>query len=175
MRQKKDIMSQTFGYLKVIRCTDKKYRGSYIWEFECQLCGKRIEQRIGQVTSGQIVSCGCYRNKNLEMKSTSEKVGFVNGTNISKIKSQVLPRNNTSGHKGVYLQKGKSKPDKWCAYIYFQKKRYYLGTFTDKEDAIKARELAEEKLYGNFINQYEGEINNVNKRTEYFSGKKNFC
>lgn len=28
MRQKKDITGQTFGYLKAIRCTDKKYRGS---------------------------------------------------------------------------------------------------------------------------------------------------
>lgn len=58
-----------------------------------------------------------------------------------------LPKTNTSGIKGVYLNK---KLNKWCANIGFQRKTIYLGVFENKEDAIKARKTAEEKYFGEF-------------------------
>ena len=42
----------------------------------------------------------------------------------------------------------------------FCKKNYYLGYYEDINEAIKARELAEKKLYGDFITWYETEFKN---------------
>lgn len=77
---KKDITDQTFGFLKAIQQTMDKENGSYIWEFECLLCGKHVNYRIGRVTSGEVVSCGCYKNQNLTKKSNQEKLGLIDGT-----------------------------------------------------------------------------------------------
>ena len=49
---------------------------------------------------------------------------------------------NTSGYTGVSKDR-----DKWCAYIGYQKKRIYLGSFDCIEDAVAARKEAE-KIYG---------------------------
>ncbi|RHC46876.1 hypothetical protein DW839_30575 [Enterocloster bolteae] len=52
----------------------------------------------------------------------------------------------------MHRQKGKS--DTWIAYIYFQGKRFYLGSFADKQEAIKARETAENQIFGDFLKWY---------------------
>jgi hypothetical protein len=59
---------------------------------------------------------------------------------------------NTSGAKGVSYHK---KSNKWQANICINGKQKYLGTFTDKEEAIKARFDYASKVMGEFINQCE--------------------
>ena len=59
-------------------------------------------------------------------------------------KNKSLPRNNTSGHQGVFFNK---RDDKWYASIYAGNKRIHLGIFSNKDDAIAARK-AEEIKYG---------------------------
>lgn len=59
-----------------------------------------------------------------------------NGENIS------LKSNNKSGCRGVY-KSGK----RWVAQIKHNYKQIYLGTFTEKREAIKARLEAEKILY----------------------------
>ena len=56
-------------------------------------------------------------------------------------------KNNTSGTKGVYYHK---KNNKWIAYITYKYKTINLGSFQNKEDAIKARKEAEEKHQGEY-------------------------
>lgn len=55
--------------------------------------------------------------------------------------------NNKSGHKGVHWAKNENK---WKAYIYVEKKRMHLGTFSNIEDAISIRKIAEYKYFGEF-------------------------
>lgn len=55
MGKKLDITGETYGYAKAIRNTGKQYHGSYIWEFECTLCGKRFEAKIRDVRYGSII------------------------------------------------------------------------------------------------------------------------
>ena len=43
-----------------------------------------------------------------------------------------------------------------------QKKKYYLGRYEKKEDAIKARKDAEEKLHKEFLRNLEKEDRNGN-------------
>lgn len=61
--------------------------------------------------------------------------------------NQSVYKNNTSGVAGVLFNKSKNK---WEASIQVNKKRIYLGTFINKEDAINARKEAEEKYFGEF-------------------------
>lgn len=65
----------------------------------------------------------------------------IEGTNIAYIKSNKLSKANKSGVKGVYQKKN----GKWCAQLMFKRKCYNLGTFINKEDAIRERKDAEEK------------------------------
>lgn len=78
-----------------------------------------------------------------------EKRGYKDGT-TTWAKNMKTPSSNTSGHKGVRLYKkspGRRKTDKWGAFIYFKGKQIYLGTFDTKEEAIVAREKAEQKYF----------------------------
>lgn len=52
---------------------------------------------------------------------------------------------NKSGKTGVAWNKNSGK---WEAYISVDKKKVYLGSHTDFDDAVKAREEAELKYYG---------------------------
>lgn len=50
-----------------------------------------------------------------------------------------LNQNNTSGQTGVYWHK---RDKKWIAFIYVDGIKKHIGSFKDKDDAIKAREKA---------------------------------
>jgi len=65
-------------------------------------------------------------------------------------RNRKLQINNTSGRTGVCWYK---RYQTWASYIYVDKKRIHLGSFTDKEDAIQAREEAEIKYFGEFRRQ----------------------
>lgn len=61
-----------------------------------------------------------------------------------------IPKNNTSGCKGVYWSEERQK---WCAQITINNKTKSLGRFKNYEDAIKARNKAASKYYGEFANE----------------------
>ena len=62
-------------------------------------------------------------------------------------RNRVTPSNSTSGIKGVSWRK---RNQKWRAYITVNHKRIELGEYENKEDAITARQKAEEKYFGDW-------------------------
>ena len=58
-------------------------------------------------------------------------------------KNKTVRKDNTSGYPGVCYE---PRCQKWRAYIDLGKYKKSLGYFTRKEDAIKARQEAENKL-----------------------------
>ena len=62
-------------------------------------------------------------------------------------RNRVAPSNSTSGIKGVSWRK---RNQKWRAYITVNHKRIELGEYENKEDAITARQKAEEKYFGDW-------------------------
>ena len=58
-----------------------------------------------------------------------------------------LSKRNFSGFTGVFWSK---KARKWQSGIWCNAKNIYLGLYSNKEDAIKARKEAEIKYYGEF-------------------------
>ena len=149
-----DISGKRFGRLIAITATDERCRnnGSVIWKCKCD-CGNISYVAQGDLQKGVVSSCGCYR-KDLG-KEKGRKVGeyhiknhIIDDTNIQIISSTKPYSTNTSGHKGVLWDSARKK---WKAEIRFKKKFYYLGRYDNKEDAIKVREEAEEKLHKEFI------------------------
>ena len=70
------------------------------------------------------------------------------------LRSATVAQNNTnkrikasSGHTGVYWD---SQAKKWRASVYKDYKTIFVGLFTDKEDAAKAREVVRKKLFNGF-------------------------
>jgi hypothetical protein len=51
-----------------------------------------------------------------------------------------FPKNNKSGARGVFFFK---RTNRWAVYIDRERKRYHLGFYLDKNDAIEARTMAE--------------------------------
>ncbi|MBQ4045449.1 MAG: transcriptional regulator, partial [Lachnospiraceae bacterium] len=104
--------------------------------------------------SGCTTSCGCARLDALaRVRETygdaQMRLHLIDGTCVERLKRSGLQKNNTSGHTGV-----QRRGDKWAAVITFQKRNYYLGRFDRFEDAVKAREAAEEQLHRNFLEEY---------------------
>jgi hypothetical protein len=75
-------------------------------------------------------------------------------TNSENGQNKGIAKNNTSGIKGVTFENGY-----WCAKITHNGKKYHLGYFENIEDAAKARQTKAKKLFGEFMNTIELEIN----------------
>ena len=58
-----------------------------------------------------------------------------------------LSKNNISGFTGVYWSKNDKK---WVSQIRYNRKSITLGSFINKDDAIKARKEAEKKYFGEY-------------------------
>ncbi len=115
-------------------------------------CGSTITVTQSNLNSGHTLSCGCLSNEKLR-----ERMKLVDGTSVVNIERNLgnrLSSNNTSGHTGVYQQR---KTGYWYAQIGFKGKRYHLGCFNNKEDAVRARIRAEESMFGDFLEWYYSE------------------
>lgn len=61
-----------------------------------------------------------------------------------------MNRNNTSGYKGDSLHKGTVK---WLAFIWENRKKIHIGLYVTIEEAVLARKLYSERLFGGFMNE----------------------
>lgn len=130
----KDIRNLTFGYLTAVEPTDSRYRRDVVWRCQCK-CGNIVELPATRLVVGNTLSCGC-------MKADSIRAAAKNiaGTSlVMALKEDERKSDTVSGFTGVSL-----KRDKWIAYITYRGKRYYLGTYSNLEDAVKARARAKE-------------------------------
>lgn len=120
------------GQLRVIRPLDEKMNWKTQWLCQCS-CGRQCHVSYANLYFGHTRSCGCLKEK--------EYRTLIEGTIAESLQSKV-PKNNTSGVKGVYHYRGK-----WRAYITFKRKRHYLGTFETIQEAAEARKNGEKKYY----------------------------
>lgn len=75
---------------------------------------------------------------------------YVDNTNLCRLTAKIA-KSNTSGRKGVTFHK---RVGKWAASITIQKHRHHLGYYSKFEDAVKARERAEEEMFEPVLNKY---------------------
>ena len=142
----KDFVGKRFNMLTVTEYAGKK-SGMHRWRCVCD-CGE--ETVVGQtlLQSGKTKSCGC-----LQQTKIKTNMKFVDGTSVTSLEARISRppiATNTSGYNGVYFNK---KNEKWVAQIGFKGKTFYLGSFDDIQDAIKARKRSEE-MYEDFLEWY---------------------
>ncbi len=143
--QRNDLRGQTFGYLTVIEPTDNRHHKYITWRCKCR-CGNEVEIPSSMLLRGCTTSCGCL---NVEILQHSNR--YEEGTELRKaLEEKVLNPDSQSGYVGI-----QSKRNKWVAHITYKKKKYYLGTFNDIEDAIKARARAKEAVMEDAARIYE--------------------
>lgn len=152
--KKNDLTGKKFGRLLAIEEVSKNKDGRYLWKCKCD-CGNYTIVEGSNLIYGSTQSCGCYK---LDLAREQQKVArkahieknIIEDTNISVINRTKPMKHNKSGVTGVIWD---PRRDKWIAEIRFKNNYYYLGRFEDKEDAIKARKEAEEKLHKKFLRE----------------------
>ena len=143
---KEDLTGKKIGLLSVESKIGSKH-GISIYRCRCE-CGNLTETYRTSLINGDTKSCGCVQQNYYKNELTKQIDKYrIDGTNVAYIRSNKLSKANTSGVKGV----SKKKNGKWLAQITFKRKHYNLGTYEKKEDAIKARKEAEEKLHKEFL------------------------
>lgn len=142
-----DLTGQVFNRLKVLRISEQRDNRdkTYKWECICD-CGNITFADCSHLKSGSIQSCGC-----LAAQCRIVRMGKlqVQGTVPARLNDNLMITN-TSGTRGISPRK-----KGWIASMNFQKKRYYLGYFTNKQDAINARKKAEDELWKPFLELLE--------------------
>lgn len=152
-----DRVNEVYGLLTVIEFAGIVKKQS-TWLCKCQ-CGNTIIVTNDSLKSGHRKSCGCLKKKTATVNNkialeNRKKYDLVEGTSIRSINNPKLLKNNVSGVTGVYYD---TKNKRWRARIEFKGKKYYLGSYKLKEDAIKARKEAEKEIYGKFLEWYNKE------------------
>jgi len=99
-----------------------------------------IAERMGLDVSGDIdhEDRNPLNNQRDNLRSATRSQNKANGK---------IPKNNTSGYKGVSWDKATQK---WYAKITVNKKQINLGRFINKEDAARAYDRAAIKYFGEF-------------------------
>ena len=154
--RQRDLTGKHIGRVTVISRSDKySTRGSRLvrlWECRCD-CGNITYKATDTLTSGKQISCAeCAKKYNAAC--AVKHAGFVDGTQLSKIRDMKPSAANTSGCRGVTYNRKKGL---WEAVIVFRGKRTRLGYFKRFEDASQARKKAEDNVFGGFLTSlYEG-------------------
>lgn len=142
-RKKLDLTGQRFGKLTVLAPAEN-IGTKTAWLCKCD-CGRQTVVKTQKLRSGRTVSCGCVHDGGMGLT-------YVDGTCVEMLRAKTVRKNNTSGVPGVdwYRRKGT-----WRAAICFKGTRYFLGTYHDFEEAVKARKEAEERLHDRFLQEYD--------------------
>lgn len=138
-RRCQDLTGRRFGKLVARQRGGRRASdGSIYWQCDCD-CGATTVTSSNKLLQGKTTSCGCHKLKVL----TSSR-SYIGGTCIEIVSSKKLPASNTSGIKNVSLSRGK-----WMGKIRFAGRQFFLGRYTDIEDAksiVKAAEQLREEL-----------------------------
>ncbi len=149
-----DLSGQVFGKVTVLRRAEEHgLRGSQkrvLWECQCE-CGNIIYKYIDTLKNDDITMCQECANK-INPSKARDKAGFVEGTQISRIRSTKPPTTNKSGVRGVSYYE---KLGKWRAGIKFKGKSINLGYYDNLADAAAARKRGEEEIFGAFLEEQE--------------------
>ena len=89
-------------------------------------------------------------------KNDNRKDNLRMCTRAENSRNKSLSKNNKSGVTGVFFNK---KINKWGSQIIIDGKSIYLGTYKDKNEAIKSRIEAEIKYFGEFSPNYKNQYN----------------
>lgn len=123
-----------YGYLTTAIKVDGKYK--YL----------KFHRLVMSANKGQYVD---HKNRN---RADNRKDNLRICSHIENDRNRSIQKNNTTGIIGVHFD---TRRGKWIATIGISGKTVYLGRFENKDDAIKARLIAEKEHFGEFAPQTE--------------------
>ena len=94
-----------------------------------------------------------------QTRSDNRKLNLRITTRSQNQQNRSLISSNTSGVTGVWLNEDKNI---WYASITVRNEPIWLGSFLDKEDAVRARKEAENRFFGEY--SYDNSQNLYNSR-----------
>ena len=158
IRNDEKYIGNRFGRLTVIKRVNDVGRSRYLCKCDC---GNEIIVLGNQLGNG-VYSCGCLKaelSKDTLAKIQGQgfeqyKKGLVENTSLYSLEQDVS-KNNKTGYKGVCRT---SRGNKYRAYINLRRKQINLGTFDNLEDAVKARQEAEEKYFKPILEKYKDRL-----------------
>lgn len=146
-----EINGEQYGHLTVTNAFRKKSKLYAVCKCSC---GKEFV--VFAKNFPKVKSCGCAqtqtRKKNIQKAQETFLNGCVENFSVYCIKPKKMLKNNTSGVRGITYDR---TAQKWQAQIVFKGKTYKLGRYINKEDSIKARKMAEEAMFGNFLKWFQ--------------------
>ena len=147
-----DLTGKVFGRLTVIGRSEKRNprgkRTTPMWECRCE-CGNITYKATDTLTNPD--ESMCQECQGIYAAETARKsAGFIGGTQITKLRNMEPTAANSSGCRGVYLEK---KTGKWRARLKFKGKIMNFGSYAKFEDAVAARKAAEEEYFGAFLEE----------------------
>lgn len=145
-----DLTGKVFGRLTVLGRSDKRgsrgARTKPLWECRCT-CGEITYKAADMLNNPDLSMCqkcaAAYA-----AASARANAGFVEGTQVSKLRMDDKPVDSITGVRGVSYD---AKKNLYRARIHFRQKTYSLGYYSNLEDAVKARRRAEEDIFGTFL------------------------
>lgn len=148
-----DLTDQQFGKLTVIERIGTNKNGSALWLCECQ-CGNKVPASATLLRRGNIVSCGCLLPSHMtKARETLTGEYTIDGVVVPLLTKKVRSDSET-GHKGVHKRVRKGR-ERYEVSITVKGKRKYIGSFVNLDDAVAAREKAEEEYFGPYIKKLE--------------------
>lgn len=111
-------------------------------------CGGEICVSENGLVHGNYRSCGCLKKE--IQKDIYQQLHFIDGTCLEMLEKRKHRKDNTSGFRGV----SRMKNGRYRVYIGFKGKRYYIGYFSDYQDAVTARLQAEQYIHDGFVKDY---------------------
>lgn len=149
IEQETDLRNKVFGKLTALCPIKQRGRNdSVMWKCQCE-CGNTVNVSQDSLLQGHYRSCGCVRQE--LQKNLYENLTFIDNTCVEMLQRRKFRSDNTSGFRGVSRGSG----DKWLVTIGLQNKRYYVGSYTEFDDAVKARLRMEEALHDGFVEAYQ--------------------
>lgn len=158
-----DLTGGRYGRLTVIKLSDKKLpsnKSKRLWECLCDCGNSKIVEGYW-LTNGNIISCGCARKEHRQLgvnvRKSLDKHYTVDGVDVTKLKSKQR-KGTVTGYKGVYPYN--SGGYNYSAAIGFKGKLIQLGKFKTKEEAITARQSAEDKYFKPYLDKHQNRNRN---------------
>ena len=156
---KESLVGRRFGKLEIIARSEKRgSRGARtvpLWECRCE-CGNITYKATDTLKNADLSMCSSCAEKYAAEKMR-DNAGYVGGTQISRITSTKPIATNTSGCRGVYFDK---KSGKWRARLRFRGVLMNFGSYSNFDEAVKARQQAEDEYYGEFLSEMRADATN---------------
>lgn len=146
-KRREELIGKKFGNFTVLSIDGIDNNGLYLARCQCD-CGEVKLITINSLLRGRSTQCKSCQLKDLQKNFKVNEM--VEGTALCKL-TQNKRCDNTSGVKGVYVEK---RTGKFVAEIRLKGKKYWIGKYSCLEDAKKAREQAEQELFDPILEKY---------------------